>query len=269
MALLLVGDSQDEQGRDAIALAAVLAPLLQARVVGIQVVGDPEGRAGGDGPPEGADDEIHVGRSPARVLHELASSRHPTMLVVGSSRRAGPGRVFPGGVTERLLQGGPCPIAVAPLHYARGAPGEPRVIGVAFDGSPESRQALDLAAELATAATATLRVISVYPAPEPQSNPALGPPSAHEQMRDTLREVVGELPASLRAEPRFRHGDVVDVLTAESELGLDLLVMGSRGYGPVLSVLLGSVSEQTMRRARCPVVIAPRGAHEAPSEATD
>ena len=263
MALLLVGDSGNEQGRDATALAAQLAPLLQARVVSIRVVADSGANSGEGGPANHTDHELHIGRSPARVLHELASSRQATMLVLGSGHRAGPGRVFPGGVAERLLQGGPCPVAVAPLHYAQQAPGEPRVIGVAFDGSPESQRALALAADCATAASAALRVISVYPAPAPQENPTLAPPSAHEQMRDNLREVVGELPGSLRAEPRFRHGEVADVLIAESELGVDLLVMGSRGYGPVLSVLLGSVSEEVMRRASCPLVIAPRGAQDA------
>jgi nucleotide-binding universal stress UspA family protein len=39
---------------------------------------------------------------------------------------------------------------------------------------------------------------------------------------------------------------------------LDLLVAGSRGYGPVRSVLVGSVSRALVRDASCPIVVAPR-----------
>jgi hypothetical protein len=40
---------------------------------------------------------------------------------------------------------------------------------------------------------------------------------------------------------------------------LDLLVMGSRGYGPRLGALLGSVSRRVTWNARCPVLVVPRG----------
>jgi Universal stress protein family len=35
--------------------------------------------------------------------------------------------------------------------------------------------------------------------------------------------------------------------------------LGSRGYGPVRRVLLGSTSNALMRSARCPVIVYPRG----------
>ena len=86
--------------------------------------------------------------------------------------------------------------------------------------------------------------------------------TAYEQLQEALREAVQPLPSELRAEPRFRSGDPATTLVAESELGLDLLLMGSRGYGPVRSVLLGGVSEAVVRGAACPVVVVPRGADE-------
>jgi nucleotide-binding universal stress UspA family protein len=48
------------------------------------------------------------------------------------------------------------------------------------------------------------------------------------------------------------------MLTAYSE-HLDLLIMGSRGYGPLRSVLVGGVSGRVMRSAHCPVIVVPRG----------
>jgi nucleotide-binding universal stress UspA family protein len=41
---------------------------------------------------------------------------------------------------------------------------------------------------------------------------------------------------------------------------LDLLVLGSRGHGPVRAVLLGSVSSALVRSAESPVVVIPREA---------
>jgi nucleotide-binding universal stress UspA family protein len=134
------------------------------------------------------------------------------------------------------------------------------VIAAAFDDSPESRIALSFAADLGHAASAALRVISVYPAPAPSENPGMGPPSSYALMGDALRDAVQQLPADLRAEPRFlADGDPAGVLAAESELGVDLMVAGSRGYGPLRSVFLGGVSEKLMRRAACPLIVVPRG----------
>ncbi len=40
--------------------------------------------------------------------------------------------------------------------------------------------------------------------------------------------------------------------------GIDLLVLGSRGYGPVMRVLLGSVSGHVFRHAPCPLLVTRR-----------
>ena len=56
------------------------------------------------------------------------------------------------------------------------------------------------------------------------------------------------------------EGDTVDALAALDEREIDLLVCGSRGYGPVRRVLLGGVLRKLVRRAACPVVVVPRGA---------
>ena len=52
-------------------------------------------------------------------------------------------------------------------------------------------------------------------------------------------------------------GDAARELVERSS-GLDLLVVGSRGYGPVRHALLGSVTSELMRTAACPVLVVPR-----------
>ena len=53
-------------------------------------------------------------------------------------------------------------------------------------------------------------------------------------------------------------GDPADFLIAASER-LDLLICGSRGYGPARAVLLGGVSRRVVSEARCPVIVLARG----------
>ncbi|HEX7609452.1 MAG TPA: universal stress protein [Solirubrobacteraceae bacterium] len=58
--------------------------------------------------------------------------------------------------------------------------------------------------------------------------------------------------------PEIVAGETVAALEKQSER-LDLLVLGSRGYGPLARVLLGSVSRKLANRAHCPVLVVPRG----------
>ena len=62
-----------------------------------------------------------------------------------------------------------------------------------------------------------------------------------------------------RAEAFFAVGDPAEILAQASEQ-LDLLLVGSRGYGPLHSVLVGGVAGRVMREAACPVIVLPRSA---------
>jgi nucleotide-binding universal stress UspA family protein len=58
-------------------------------------------------------------------------------------------------------------------------------------------------------------------------------------------------------------GDSAGELAKASE-HVDLLVLGSRGYGPLGAVVLGSVSSTLVRAASCPVVVVPRSLTSSP-----
>jgi nucleotide-binding universal stress UspA family protein len=74
-----------------------------------------------------------------------------------------------------------------------------------------------------------------------------------------------ELPDDVEATPVELEGDAERQL-AEQTINVDLMVTGSRGYGPHRAVLLGSVSGRLVRDAACPVIVVPRGI-ETPLEA--
>ena len=197
--------------------------------------------------------------SPGRALAEAAEEIDADLIVIGSTHRGTMGRVFPGTVGDSLLSGAPCAVAIAPRGYASTPHADIGLIGVAFVDEPEAHRALSVAGEIATARNARLRLISVID---------LRPRNF--VMPDVVREAAGEVEQALRdaesglgPEPEHEavvlEGDPAAELTAQG-VELDLLVLGSRGYGPVGRTLLGGISSEVIRTAPCPVVVLPRSA---------
>ena len=203
-------------------------------------------------------------RSPAEGLGTIAADAGAALVAVGSSRRSRLERVLAGSVAEDLMSGAPVPVAVAPRGFADAPRPDNPAIGCAYDGSPESEGALRLATALAQELDGRLRVISVHQRIAfggQVSVTAVGYSSVNDAMRAALEQRLAQatsaMPDGLRAEARLLDGDAAEALIGESET-LDALVTGSRGYGPVRSVLLGSVSRALVRGAACPVVVSPR-----------
>jgi nucleotide-binding universal stress UspA family protein len=202
------------------------------------------------------------GRSAARALYEYAEDQDADLIVVGSSHRGKVGRILPGSVGESLLRGAPCAVAVAPRGFARRQHAGFQRIGIAYDGSQEADLALKQAAALASSLDAELRVITAIPLLTsfyPSSDVMAALLDDHRQFyRDILETGISKLGDYSSVEAVLEEGDPAAVL-AEQGIELDLLVMGSRGYGPVRSALLGAISSAVMRTAPCPVLITPRG----------
>jgi nucleotide-binding universal stress UspA family protein len=209
------------------------------------------------------------GTSAARALHEAAEELDAGLLVVGSSRRASAERLLLGSTAEKLIHGAPCPIAVVPQRWTRER--DVATIGVAYTDSDESREALRGAHALARRTGATLRVITVVKPGlsmylEADAYKAGQRGKSVEEVegehllaaRRELERTVGELDGDVPVETEALVGDPADVLVERSRT-LDLLVCGSRGYGPMRAVLLGSVSRRVAGEARCPVIVLPRG----------
>jgi nucleotide-binding universal stress UspA family protein len=205
------------------------------------------------------------GRSVPQVLHELAAERGARMLIVGSTNRAATGRVLPGSTAERLLAGSPCPVALAPHGYERAAV---RTVAVGFTDTPEGHAALAAAHALARRAGAKLRVIeAIHASGAADAAFAEGTPplrgvtlEGHHRAehRAAMAEAVSALPAGVEIEQELHVDDPADVLIRVSQ-HVDVLVCGSRGYGPLRSLLLGGVSRRVVDAAHCPVLVLPRG----------
>jgi len=210
-----------------------------------------------------ADVQLRQATSAAAGLHDQAIGSDAALVLLGSSSRAGLGRVLLGGTAERLLSGSPVPVAVAPNDYAS-REARLAVIGVGFDGSPEARQAVRWAADLTDRSGASLRLLAVV-APMAFGGTAAGAWGTQTVSQVLARELQSEterlaeaLSADLAVDPHVFRGSPPKLLVEHSQ-ELDLLVLGSRGYGPIKSVLLGGVSSYVLRNAHCPVMVVPRG----------
>jgi nucleotide-binding universal stress UspA family protein len=195
----------------------------------------------------------HAASSVGRGLHELCELLAADLVAVGSSRRGLLGRVLIGDDTSAALNGAPCSIAIAPTNYSP-QPGAMREIGVGYDGSPESAHALSVARMLAGASGAKISALEVVSLP---AGAFLGPGAFDNTPRRLLEDACGRIKALGDIEPRAAYGQPAEELAAYSA-SLDLLVVGSRGYGPIGRLVHGSTSQQLARSARCPLLVLTR-----------
>jgi nucleotide-binding universal stress UspA family protein len=208
-------------------------------------------------------------KSASRSLHEVAEAEDAAVVVVGSGHRGAFGRVYPGSTAERLLHGAAAPVALAPRGFRARGVEELRTVAVAYLDTTEGRAALMFAAALAQRTGARLRVVTVAPMRAELFAPVIGRDAeeayfktAREGYQRSLDAAVASVPG-VEAVGELREGDVVDVLASIDPRDADLLVCGSRGYGPVRRILLGGVSSRLVHRAALPVIVVPRAAVEA------
>lgn len=276
---LLVGYDGSEGGRDALELARVLGEASRASVLVVivlpygplpvpyEILEEEEAqraqplfeearkRLGG----LEVETRAFGGGSPAGVINDLAEKEEGDTIVVGSPHRGVVGRVVIDSVADGLLHGAPCEVVVAPSGYAGEVQIPFRTIAVAYDDTPEAKAALERAEAIALACRARIVILTVSapPAVVPGAagyTPTI-PPEAGAIVTRTVKAVDERLDATGRALSGVPGPAIAE---ACEEAGADLLVAGSRGYGPVLRVLLGSVSTQLAHRAPCPVLVVPR-----------
>jgi nucleotide-binding universal stress UspA family protein len=178
VAPVLVGIDGTPSGLEALALGSAVAILTGAPLVLTAVYGY-HGNAEVVWPPKSTADawvreaghrvspllswsaRVVLSSSPARGLVTRAKLEQARMIVVGSSHRGPVGRVLVGSTGRHVAHGAPCAVAIAPRDWQTQPPDAPVTFGVGVNDTPEARQALALAASLAEAAHAPLKVIEV------------------------------------------------------------------------------------------------------------
>jgi nucleotide-binding universal stress UspA family protein len=279
---IVVGVDGRQGGRDALRLAGQLAEAGGGEVVAVRVfpyqhrpalAGAPAVEEEREATQVALDTELAemgmstvrtqvVGeKSPARALHRVAERERAGVLVVGSAHRGAIGRVLVGDVALGSLHGSPCPVAVAPRGMADRDATPLGRIGVGFEGTQESHQALAVAVALAKSARVQLELLCAVTAPIPLFAEAAYADAGIVEYRLAAEELISRTLAELDVDAVGEAvvGSPVETLVELSHR-VDLLVIGSRGWGPVRRVLLGSTAASVIGAAACPVLVLPRGA---------
>lgn len=142
-----------------------------------------------------------------------------------------------GSSVDRVVRLSPAPVLVTPRHFT---PISKALVG--FDGGPHSRDALSLAAELHRRVRLDVSVLVV----------AEGSRGEHlvAEANALLGDSAAEIPVRLQPGP-----EAETILEAADERRCGLIVLGSSGHGKIRSLLVGSTSDQVLRRAAMPVLL--------------
>lgn len=209
------------------------------------------------------DKRVRAATSIGAALHDAGRRGDTGLIVLGPAHHGPVGRVLAGSTSTDFLHGAPCPVVIPPSRYLP-TPAWPRRIGVAYADTEEGGEALRGAAALVRRTAASLRVISVSDTRLLWASlaPGYGAAELLAERRAAIgraaQAAIADLPPGIAAEPLLLEGDPVSQL-ADAGRELDLLVCGSRAYGPLGALLLGSVSRPLLHRAMCPLLVIPRG----------
>lgn len=203
------------------------------------------------------------GISAASTILDYAEEKKIDLVVMGTHGRRGLRRLLLGSVTEEVVRVAPCPVLTVPQREAgRFSRGEARRLLVPVDFSEHARLALSYARELATVYDAELHLLHivddvVYPDFYPPVMPSGG--ALTDELRDQSMERMRLMLASLDLLDTPTHAHVRGGRAAPTiaefaeEISADLIVIASHGLTGLSHMLLGSVTEQVVRRSPCPV----------------
>ncbi|MEZ5374579.1 MAG: universal stress protein [Microthrixaceae bacterium] len=201
--------------------------------------------------------------SPSGAL--LRTAKDADLLVVGSRGHGALLGAILGSVSHQVANHTPCPLTVVPHEDDEAARTGPVVVGV--DGSANSAEALRWAAARALRLGRQLRVVMAWRGDPvgwfPPSDVASTWPDNddfHAQARQMLAEVVEEarLPGSLAVEQVLGEGTPAAVI-GEVLDDASMLVLGARGRGGFVGLLLGSVTAHLLNHPTCPITVVPSG----------
>lgn len=231
------------------------APILHE--VGAQILKDSERLArelAGDGWPV----EVVLEHGP-RVPAILAAAEDARAIVV-APHPASLVKLVVGSTTTGLAARSDCPVYCVPPGWQPSA--ERRRVVVGVDGSPSSQAVLAAAFDAADRRRAQLVIVHAW-RPTGQYDTVIGGRAFVREWVDAVEREVSELAAGhredhpdvkVRLELRYERPAVA---LAELSNGADLLVLGRRGHGAPLGLLLGSTVRALIRSEVCPVEVVP------------
>jgi len=200
------------------------------------------------------------------AIRAYAEEVDADIVVMGTHGRSGPTRLVLGSTAEGVLRTAPCPVlTVGPRAVVEAA--GPVLVPVAFDAMSDA--ALDVGVAMAEAwGTRVVAVHVVEPVTIPSPYAIAFDPMTHpevlERIERTLwRWVAGHAGAGVPVAQELRRGEAShEIAAAAAAHGAALIVQASHGRRGLGRWLLGSVTEEVVRHAPCPVLTLRVGARQ-------
>ena len=269
---VVVGIGGYEAGRDAIALAKVLlagdgaVTLVYVDVLLSRPAPDADTRPDDEARRFGLErlgrlrDEGQIAAEISRIespsvrrgLYEFAAGQGADLLVIGARRNDPVAHMFLGDEAREVLEDPPCAVAVAPIGYAERV-GDFATIGVAYDGSAGSDEAVATGRKLAAGCHATLSVFE-----------AVAPPVYACDVYDVEGQIEEEV-AQARDQIAALGGVEADAVAADHtvealrryEATVDLLIVGPHKYTPLDRLREQTTPQRLADSASRPLLVLP------------
>lgn len=187
------------------------------------------------------------------VINTFVRETSADLLVMGTSSRAGFGKVLLGSVAEELIREAMCPVLTIGPQVATFASNGIHNILCATDFSPASKRATEFAASMAEEYEAHLTLVHVMEGLL-QKSPHLAIPLLEKRMR---KAIPAEPELFYEPELVVETGPIgARILHLASDLSADLIVMGVRGTGASSHAAsrFGSIAHHVISQAACPVL---------------
>ena len=210
--------------------------------------------------------------SPAKEISAIADQKRTDLVVLGSHGRTAFAGLLFGSVTTAVLAR--TKRAVLIIRGEREAPADSLRVGIAVDGSPYGPAAVKYVLRHAElfGVRSSISVIHVVPAYDLKGMPSRGgyvvpeftPTEARARQDDAFKSAVAPVRKLLKGQVGIKAkfvrlvGNPGDELSAYAENKLDVLVMGSHGYGALLGLVMGSVTTRVAARCSVPLLIVRR-----------
>lgn len=213
---------------------------------------------------------VYGHRSSGMGLAEVAQQRAADYIVIGSAPGGPVDRLHTGSTADQLFHGSPVPVLMAPHGYRRVAPGRIGRLVVAYQMTPESDRAADVAPHVAALGGVPLHLVTVIERVRPFYGTGLGAEAElpvlqalHEGATGALRRAAVAAAAAGVDDVSYEVVEGAGISAALSRVSWrddDLLVVGSSGRGPLRRVFLGDMSFKLLRAAPVATMVLPRRA---------
>jgi nucleotide-binding universal stress UspA family protein len=198
---------------------------------------------------------------PAKLIRDVEQARDVDLIVLGTHGRKGMERLFAGSVAEGIIRSAKCPVLTV-RHHKRSRlfeyhAGSPRIL-VPTDFSPQSHAALAFASSIRPILKANITVLHVDESPvmstarSPKENSKTM--EQHANLLEQLKRVQSTDPG-IGFDHVILRGRASELISQyANKQRFDFVVVGTHGRRGIRRALLGSVAEDVVRNADCPVI---------------